>query len=446
MPSLPAFHPRPHSLYGADGPDTPVDSHMPTSKTPTTTPTPNRPSTELTTVGNVVSFPVSPAANEQAAKPKRKVSMKRTLKEDLAHANEVVARGDALLKTLAKKQQATPKVSSLNTPQQTIPVFLSMVQRPMTKERTQAAGLLKKRGFTVEKFKDTATWEEAVSVAERALFLRGKKNRYRVNGEPGFHDLHHTIYAPTQLAAERLQADVCAYSPELGHGLRIYQPAETLDMRIVLVRRYVRMTAEIVVSDSVDLLRRAAEFGCEYDGWSPYDDAPMDHRGPAELSAAERRRLAFRAEYLSDALLARAILAPYIWSWTEIDMEAQDSEPLGKPYPRGMDHEIHVELVKGAPCLDDLRWLLSQSDDMHIAAQSLDYSVFYTGARLNYTIIDQLNPTGTVKAAMRDAMRDTLRMSNGANERLADLGEKFGIGRFDDLDADNEAPYSENDD
>lgn len=129
---------------------------MPTTKTPNTTPTPNRPSTELTTVGNVVSFPVSPAANEQASKLKRKVSKKRTLKEDLAHANKVMARGDALLKTLAKKQRATPKVSSLNTPQQTIPVYLSRVQRPMTKERTQAAGLLKKRGFTEEKFKDTA--------------------------------------------------------------------------------------------------------------------------------------------------------------------------------------------------------------------------------------------------------------------------------------------------
>ncbi|MFT7773281.1 hypothetical protein [Roseateles sp.] len=419
---------------------------MPTSKSPSTTPTPSRPSTELTAVGNVVSFPVSPAANEQAAKPKRKASKKRTLKEDLAHANEVLARGDALLKTLAEKHRATPKVSYLHTPQQTIPVYLSQVQRPMTKERTQAAGLLKKRGFTEEKFKDTATFEEAVSLAERVLFLRGKKNRYRVSGEPIFHDLHHTIHAPTQLAAERLQADICVYSPDLAHGLRIYQPAETLDMRIVLVRRYVRMTAEIVLSDSVDLLRRATEFGCQYEGWSPYDDAPPDHRAPAELSAAERRKLAFRAEYLNDVLLARAILAPYIWSWTETDMEAADSEPLGKPYPRGMDHEIHVQLVKWAPCLDDLRWLLSQSDDMHIAAESLDYSVFYTGARLSYTIIDQLNPTEAVKGEMRDAMRDTLRMSNGANERLADLGEKFGIGRFDDLDADNEAPYSENDD
>jgi hypothetical protein len=119
------------------------------------------------------------------------------------------------------------------------------------------------------------------------------------------------------------------------------------------------------------------------------------------LSARNSIAYRLRAECEYDADLVRALLARWLLSWTQRFSSVDASGQIGWP-----DVDIEIRLKKDAPPLESLRWLLNETSDLHVAAQSLDYANSYTGERVDYELVEAAVPnSGVLKQAAEDAKR-----------------------------------------
>lgn len=89
------------------------------------------------------------------------------------------------------------------------------------------------------------------------------------------------------------------------------------------------------------------------------------------------REYKMRAECQPDADLIRACLAPWLERWQVFECHL---EHKGKPL-RIPDVDIEFTTAANGPCKGELKWMVSQLEDCHVAAESLDGVLEYTGKR-----------------------------------------------------------------
>lgn len=89
------------------------------------------------------------------------------------------------------------------------------------------------------------------------------------------------------------------------------------------------------------------------------------------------REYKMRAECQSDADLIRACLAPWLERWQVFERHL---EHQGKPF-RIPDVDIEFTIAARGPNKGELKWLVDDLGDCHVAAESLDGGAEYTGQR-----------------------------------------------------------------
>jgi hypothetical protein len=85
----------------------------------------------------------------------------------------------------------------------------------------------------------------------------------------------------------------------------------------------------------------------------------------------------FRAEMPIDAELIKKALKNSIVDWKEFDVFLDLPEG---PY-KVPDIEVIVEIIESGPTLDEIREIMNNITDCHIATQTLNYLDEYTGER-----------------------------------------------------------------
>jgi hypothetical protein len=307
----------------------------------------------------------------------------------------------------------------------------------LSREARAACELAASHGYRREHF-DAVTWHCLIEAAGRTLFLN-EPNRYLADGAPTQRALVHTIDAPNLRLAEGLLAAITAAHPDLA-SIRIYRPTEVLADRVIYIEHRVLMTAERVSAVSCALVVEAMKWCCQYEGWRPQwesdvQDALMPCR--TAISAEERKKLTLRTEFVSDVLLVRLVLAPYVWRWLDFDTSSAAMASKSPAVSSGLDHTVVLELNDQAPELDHLRWLLWQVPDLHVAAQSLDYTACYTGERLDYRLMDHLMPELEVLNTLQEAFKALWEVSKGLQSRLSELAPALFLDEAaDELDDD----------
>lgn len=131
------------------------------------------------------------------------------------------------------------------------------------------------------------------------------------------------------------------------------------------------------------------------------------------------RHMKLRTEFLMDAIELRISLAPYVLSWNE-SFDEQFSAG-DKKHPSAGDREVEFELSSTAPKLDHMRWLLNQIPDMHVPAESLHTAERYTGARLPYDLIDEMEPPMAVVKKMLATAKEVAEWRGKAGSLQQDL-------------------------
>ena len=130
-------------------------------------------------------------------------------------------------------------------------------------------------------------------------------------------------------------------------------------------------------------------------------------------------KLKMRCEFLSDALLLRLALAPWVLGWKEAELYVPVNRSTGNgPEMSAMDRSIEFEVTESAPKLDHLRWLLSKVTDLHVAAESLNYAERYDGNRLPYDMVERMEPPDDVAVELAERLRKITEATLDLVERL----------------------------
>jgi hypothetical protein len=85
----------------------------------------------------------------------------------------------------------------------------------------------------------------------------------------------------------------------------------------------------------------------------------------------------FRAEYVVDAIKIKAVLQGSLLVWKETAVFL-DTKPVPYKIP---DLEVEFETDETGPSLDQIREIMSNIQDCHIARQTVNLAEKYTGER-----------------------------------------------------------------
>jgi hypothetical protein len=281
----------------------------------------------------------------------------------------------------------------------------------MKKDRGEAEALLKQLGYKWTEFAPSM-WHALVKHASGCLFLR-EKNRWQRKGKYVEHELFHRVHIPTGGLAEMFISTLQKKHPEFS-SLVVLKPVEMLDDREIEIRHRVLMTTENLTKVVCDIDILACIYLGEYKSWSgPSIEGPA---ADADLSAGLQgwdivptKRLRMRLEFLSDVAVARVALAAYVCRWTDVDSESFAATGKTREVTTLRGHDVEFEFADDSLTLDQLRWLLNQIPDMHVAAESLNYAHLYTGERLNYEYFERMQPSDELVVKMA---KTSLRLTN----------------------------------
>lgn len=131
-------------------------------------------------------------------------------------------------------------------------------------------------------------------------------------------------------------------------------------------------------------------------------------------------KMKMRTEFLHDALELRIALTPYVLHWTDNSVHLPGNSDCAEMLSI-MDRDVELEICEGAPSLDHLRWYINQMVDMHVAAESLHYADRYTGARLPYHLLNEMeSPVEVIEKMLVHAKR-IAKWRGGRKSLLHDL-------------------------
>lgn len=249
-----------------------------------------------------------------------------------------------------------------------------------------------------------AQWNRFASVAQRHLFLL-EPNNYQCDGSPTQRTLLHKLRFPTGLLAAQFIAAMAAKYPDF-HLQRCLQPLAGLDDHEVELTHRVLMSAAEVTRAACQALELAHLYSADGDyHWVPVeDDYQTPQPGPITFATwphRPNRVMRLRTGSYGDTLLIRLILAPWVCRWTDVESRSADSNGVEVAVTTLFGHEVEFEIADDSIKLDDLRWLLNQAVDLHVAAQTLNYVDQYTGERLHYSYLKRIEPSSEVLAALR---------------------------------------------
>lgn len=118
----------------------------------------------------------------------------------------------------------------------------------------------------------------------------------------------------------------------------------------------------------------------------------------------------FLAECRSDCEHIRGMLFPWVLSWKESSgpqiyaASTADSGIFSTGMQGATETEVQFSLKPIAPSLDELRWFIDKLNDCHAAAESLNTSEEFTGARIEPEQLDThlaIPPQVFINMAMR---------------------------------------------
>ena len=101
----------------------------------------------------------------------------------------------------------------------------------------------------------------------------------------------------------------------------------------------------------------------------------------------------------------QGLLYPWIQSWT-VTTKRHPSATKCSPFDMNsrIDVEVHFEMDAKAPGVNEVRWLICHLADSELAAETLEISACYTGARLPANKLD-LHMAAPPRAVVNMAMR-----------------------------------------
>lgn len=265
----------------------------------------------------------------------------------------------------------------------------------LEQEDAQVEQLLSSLGYE-RRVVPSALWNRYTDAARRHLFLL-EPNDYQCDGVPKEHLLLHKVRFPNGVLASRFIEVMAAKNPSFQVS-RCIQPVDCLDDHEVELTHQVLMTAPEVTRAACQILEIAHIYlaGNDY-FWTPIDGAhpaPMpDPISFSEWPQRPSRVMRLRTEFYADLLLIRLILAPWVCRWTDVESQSHESVGREVAVTTLYGHEAEFEIANEIIGRDELRWLLNQAMDLHVAAQTLNYVDQYTGERLHYDYIDRIQPS-----------------------------------------------------
>lgn len=167
---------------------------------------------------------------------------------------------------------------------------------------------------------------------------------------------------------------------------------------------------------------------------------PAPAVSPAEITEAPdtaSRQYRMRVETVTEAIVLRMALGPWVQSWAESGQLFLATNGA-KASLDALDREIRFEVTEDAPLLDALRWYIAQVPDMLVAATSLDTAAAYDGICLPPTLLFHMQPAPRTVQAMRNTVQtltEAFELNDGPlvelEETLSDiLGGFDRFGRF----------------
>lgn len=270
-------------------------------------------------------------------------------------------------------------------------------------QESQLEQLLLSLGYTRATL-PPAQWDRFASAAQRHLFLL-EPNNFQCDGGPTQRTLLHKLRFPTGLLAAQFIAAMAARYPDF-HLQRCLQPLASLGDHEVELTHRVLMSAAEVTRAACQVLELAHIYLADGDyHWVPVEDGyqtPLP--GPITFASwpdRPNRVMRLRTEFYGDILLIRLMLAPWVCRWTDVESRSADSDGVEVAVTTVFGHEVEFEIADDSIKLDDLRWLLNQAVDLHVAAQTLNYVDQYTGERLHYSYLERIEPSSEVLDALR---------------------------------------------
>lgn len=327
----------------------------------------------------------------------------------------------------------------------------SDIRADTKQQRDEAQAMLRDLGYSPDAV-SAELWRELVEQAYGCLFLRSEDN-WKVDGQPIEHDLVHRVcFANESLAGLFLHTLDRKFSHH--SDVWVTKPVEMLEDHEVEVCERVLMTPEALTKACCDIVISARVYLGRYEGWSRPLNSKMrdDVTSMNTLQAWEHRpskRLRMRFEFQTDVVVARVALAPYVCRWTDVDSEALDGFGASRQATTLLGHDVEFELTDLSFTLDELRWMLNQIPDMHVAAQSLNYEHLYTGERLSYTYLQRMQPsdeTVVKMAQMSVRVAEFLKSVSNRVECMKDTLKVYApIGSLTDEESDDD-DYESGDD
>lgn len=256
-----------------------------------------------------------------------------------------------------------------------------------------------------------------------------------VDGNSPTRDIQLTVRVPNGEVLEALLTEAAAELPNLlVHSVETL--AEVIDDRRVRFRGMCELSAPVLTEITTKLIVMVDPHGGSLEELATVDSIEDRTSGvvPTNLTRCYAKdltgewrapdaphRFKMRCEFLSDALLLRLALAPWVLTWREVELDAPLDPATGARLKMtGMDRSIEFEVTDNAPKLDHLRWLLSKVTDMHVAAESLNYAERYTGERLPYDMVERMVPPEDVVEEMTTRLRSIAEVTPDLVDRLED--------------------------
>lgn len=129
----------------------------------------------------------------------------------------------------------------------------------------------------------------------------------------------------------------------------------------------------------------------------------------SEIQAAGTK-YQMRTKCRFDCESIRAILGPWLVSWKETsgykydDSHVDANGVIWASMNWGADTDVQFIVREDSPTLNEIRWFMGKLTDCHVAAESLNTLEQYTGARIDYDLLESLKTRPSL-AMISKAMR-----------------------------------------
>lgn len=350
----------------------------------------------------------------------------------------------------AKTADGSARLEHLNSTEDSktvTPKAIAKYEEQRQKELALASRVLGKLGYKSEET-SAHLWAQLLEHTRQNLFL-GTTGDYRTDGKPSEHHLLHELRFPNEALARQFVSTLTAKHPDIAFHLCL-QPVECLEDREVTLSSRVLMTVEDVSRVCCQILQVAHVYLGEDYRWRAVRQG--DARWPQppislqDWPSRPRRKMRLRTEFYGDLLLTRILLAPWVCRWTDVDSRSLETRGADTAVTTLDGHEAEFELANDDVTLDQLRWLLYQATDLHVAAQSLNYADSYTGARLNYKYLDRMTPSDDVLTSLKKSLAKLEHARNDLVERLDGLLQELEVPlESDELGGEEMMPVSDED-